>query len=220
MPLRGDLTTGLVALWKFEGNFNDSAGTNHGTPKGDAKIVTDAERGQVLELDGTGDYVEIPNSPSLNITGNQITLTAWVCHDDVTGNPEIIIAKVVNNTTHSSPYFSYGLHILNPSGSPRVWISRTGGASNANNAATLLTSKKWQHLAGVYDGATLRLFVDGKQVASSNVTGNLIGYDTVLRLGINGGLTEPMDGKMDDVLSLQPSPERGGDRGRHAAHRG
>ena len=196
----GDLRTGLVANWQFEGNFNDSAGTNHGAPKGDAKIVTDAERGRVLELDGTGDYVEVPNSPSLNITGDQITLAAWVYHDDVTGNPEIIIAKVFNNTTHSSPYFSYGMHMLNPSGSPRVWISRTGGAPIARTPPPAAASPRngitWP---GVYNGAELRLFLDGKQVASSNVTGNIIGYDTVLRLGINGGLTEPMDGKMDDV---------------------
>jgi hypothetical protein len=194
----GDLNTGLVALWKFEGNFNDSAGTNHGTPKGDAKIVTDAERGRVVELDGTGDYVEIPNSPSLNITGNQVSLAAWVRFNNIGSTPQIIIAKVYNNTTHSSPYFSYGLHML-ASGQPRVWISRTGGAAYQPGATNMAKAAKWHHVAGVYDGAQLKLYFDGVLAASSNVTGNLIGYDTVLRLGINGGLTEPMAGKMDDV---------------------
>jgi hypothetical protein len=77
-PANGDITAGLVAHWQFEGNFNDSAGTNHAAPQGDAKVVTDTERGQVAELDGTGDYLQIPNSPSLNITGNEITLAAWI----------------------------------------------------------------------------------------------------------------------------------------------
>jgi hypothetical protein len=194
---QGDLQTGLVAHWEFEGDFTDSAGGNDATPKGDAKIVTDAERGQVVEFDGTGDYLEIPNSPSLNITGDQLTLAAWVWHDNVAGDPEIIIAKVYNNTTHQSPYFSYGLHILT-NGQPRIWISRTGGTANAPGT-TNLQSATWYHLAGVYDGTQLRLYLNGKQVAGNNVSGNLIGYDTVLRLGINGGLTEPMDGKLDDV---------------------
>jgi hypothetical protein len=193
----GDLQSGLVAHWEFEGDFTDSVGLNDATPKGDAKIVTDAERGQVVEFDGTGDYLEIANSPSLNITGDQLTLAAWVWHDNVAGDPEIIIAKVYNNTSHQSPYFSYGLHILT-NGQPRIWISRTGGTANAPGT-TNLQSAKWYHLAGVYDGAQLRLYLDGKQVASTNVSGNLLGYDTVLRLGINGGLTEPMDGKLDDV---------------------
>jgi hypothetical protein len=193
----GDLNSGLVALWKFEGNFNDSAGTNHGTPKGDAKIVIDAERGRVLELDGTGDYVEIPNSPSLNITGDKISMAAWVNFNDV-GPIQIVIAKVYNNSTHASPYFSYGLHKL-ASAQPRVWISRTGGAAYQPGATNSMQSRQWHHLAGVYNGAQLQLYLDGKLAASSNVTGNIIGYDTVLRLGINGGLTEPMAGKMDEV---------------------
>jgi hypothetical protein len=194
---QGDLQSGLAAHWEFEGDFTDSVGLNDAVPKGDAKIVADSERGQVVEFDGTGDYLEIANSPSLNITGDKLTLAAWVWHDNVAGDPEIIIAKVYNNATHQSPYFSYGLHILT-NGQPRIWISRTGGAANAPGT-TNLQSAKWYHLAGVYDGAQLRLYLDGKQVASSNVSGNLLGYDTVLRLGINGGLTEPMDGKLDDV---------------------
>ena len=192
-----DLQSGLVAHWEFEGDFTDSAGMNDGTPQGDAKIVTDAERGQVLELDGNGDYVEVPNSPSLNITGNQITLAAWVWHDDVSGSPEIIIAKVFNNTTHSNPYFSYGLHILT-NGQPRVWL-RLAGNTYAPGT-TNLQSMKWHHLAGVYDGAQLLLYLDGVLVATNaSASGNITGYDNPLRLGINGGLTEPMDGKMDDV---------------------
>jgi hypothetical protein len=194
---RGDLATGLVAHWQFEGSFNDSAGTNHGAANGDAKIVVDAERGQVLELDGTGDYVEVPNSPSLNLTGDKVSMAVWVNFTDV-APIQIVIAKVFNNTTHASPYFSYGLHKL-ANAQPRVWISRTGGAAYQPGATNSMKAQTWHHLAGVYNGAQLRLYLDGKLAASSNVTGNLIGYDTVLRLGINGGLTEPMAGKMDDV---------------------
>jgi hypothetical protein len=194
----GDVNSGLVAWWRFEGNFNDSAGTNHGTPKGDAKIVTDAGRGRVVELDGNGDYVEIPNSPSLNITGDKISMAAWVRFNAIGSTPQIIIAKVYNNATHASPYFSYGLHML-ANGQPRVWISRTGGAAYQPGATNMFKAGMWHHIAGVYDGAQLKLYFDGVLAASSNVTGNLIGYDTVLRLGINGGLTEPMAGRMDDV---------------------
>ena len=192
----GDLNAGLVAHWDFEGNFNDSAGTNHATVIGDAKVVTDAQRGQVLELDGNGDYLEVPSSPSLNITGDKITLAAWVWHDDVSGDPEIIIAKVFDNTNHSNPYFSYGLHILT-NGQPRCWL-RLAGNVYAPGTPTM-QSGRWYHLAGVYDGKNLTLYVDGVVVQTQAATGNITGYDNVLRLGTNGGLTEQMDGKMDDV---------------------
>jgi hypothetical protein len=188
---------GLAAWWTFDGDFKDAAQTNHGTPKGDAKIVTDTARGQVLALDGTGDYVEVPNSPSLNITGNQLSLSAWVNLNSV-ATVQIILAKVASDTTHVSPYFSYSLHAL-ANGQPRFWIARTGGTSNRAGTAGMFTVGTWHHVAGVYDGAQLKLYFDGALVGTANAAGNLNGYDTVLRIGTNGALTEQLDGRLDDV---------------------
>jgi hypothetical protein len=43
------------------------------------------------------------------------------------------------------------------------------------------------------------LYIDGEVADTRSKTGNVTGYDTVLRLGTNGGLTEQMDGRLDDV---------------------
>ncbi|MHC4679754.1 MAG: LamG-like jellyroll fold domain-containing protein [Planctomycetota bacterium] len=194
----GDLSTGLVAHWAFEGNFNDSAGANHAAPHGDARIVTDIEHGRVAEFDGTGDYLQIPNSPSLNITGDQITLASWVYFDDVSGPPEIVIAKAFRDGQHTSPYFSYGLHMLS-NGTPRFWLSLSVGSRNAPGSPNF-ESGRWYHMAGVYDGSQMILYVDGEVSATNtNASGNLNGYDTPLFLGINGGRGEPMGGRIDDV---------------------
>ena len=45
----------------------------------------------------------------------------------------------------------------------------------------------------------MTLYIDGEVAATRSKTGNITGYDTVLRLGTNGGLTEQMDGRLDDV---------------------
>lgn len=66
--------TGLVTWYKFDGDFKDSAGTYNGTAKGDAKIVTDPARGQVVSLDGTGDAVAVP----LLGSGTALTISMWV----------------------------------------------------------------------------------------------------------------------------------------------
>jgi hypothetical protein len=188
---------GLAAWWQFEGDFQDSAGTNHGTAKGDAKIVADAPRGQVLTVDGTGDYVEVPHSPSLHLTGNTVSMAAWANVTNVTA-VQMIVCKVFSNTTHVSPYFSYGLHML-ANGQPRAWISRTGGAAYQAGATGMFKAGTWHHVAGVYDGVQLKLYFDGVLAGASNVTGNLVGYETVLRMGANGALTEMLSGKLDDV---------------------
>ncbi|MEJ2704952.1 MAG: LamG domain-containing protein, partial [Sedimentisphaerales bacterium] len=187
----------LVAYWDFEGGFDDAWGTNDATPHGDVAIVVDADRARVAELDGAGDYLEIPNSPALNITGSELTIAAWVYFDDVAGAPEIVIAKVFRESEHTSPYFSYGLHILS-NGTPRFWLVTDGAAGNAPGT-TNLGSGQWYHMAGVYDGSQMILYVDGEVAATTSKSGNITGYDTVLRLGINGGFTEPMAGRLDDV---------------------
>ena len=187
----------MVAYWNFEGDFRDAIGGNDATPIGDTAVFLDPDRGRVAELDGTGDYIEVPNSASLNIAGNEITIAAWVYFDDVAGPPEIVIAKPYVVGQHSSPYFSYGLHILS-NGTPRFWLVTNGAAGNAPGS-TNLQSATWYHMAGVYDGYQMILYIDGEVAATTNKAGSITGYDTVLRLGTNGGLTEQMDGRLDDV---------------------
>lgn len=73
--------TGMVARLAFDDNTaNDSSGYgNHGTLVNGASVITDAQRGKVLSLDGTDDYVDLGNGASLNLSdNNQVTITAWV----------------------------------------------------------------------------------------------------------------------------------------------
>jgi len=187
----------LVAYWDFEGDFSDAIGGNDATPQGDTAIIPDPERGLVAEFDGNGDYLEIPNSPSLNITGEKITLTSWVYFDDVSGGPEIILAKIFQDGQHVAPYFAYNLCILS-NGTPRLMLVMSGREYRLPGSPNF-ESGRWYHMAGTYDGSEMILYVDGEVSATMDASGNIDGYDTPLLLGINGGRTEPMDGRIDDV---------------------
>lgn len=73
--------TGMVARLTFDDSTaNDSSGYgNNGTLVNGASIVTDAQRGKVLLLDGVNDYVDLGNGTSLNLSdNNQATITAWM----------------------------------------------------------------------------------------------------------------------------------------------
>jgi hypothetical protein len=187
----------LVAYWDFEGGFADAWGSNDATPHGETDIVLDPERGRVAEFDGAADYLHIPNSPSLNITGDQITLASWVYFDDVSGGPEIVLAKIFQDGQHSAPYFAYNLCILS-NGTPRLMLV-TSGSERRLPGSPNFESGRWYHMAGTYDGSQMVLYVDGEVSATMNASGNINGYDTPLLLGINGGRGEPMDGRIDDV---------------------
>jgi hypothetical protein len=67
-------TANLLAHYAFEGDFSDSAGNNDGTALGDATIVNDPVRGQVLSLDGDDDAMSVPLLPD----SNDVTISMWV----------------------------------------------------------------------------------------------------------------------------------------------
>jgi hypothetical protein len=69
--------TGLVNWWPGDGNANDIAGVNNGTPKGDATAANPGAVGQALIFDGTNDNVQLPDAPSQRPTN--LTIEACAC---------------------------------------------------------------------------------------------------------------------------------------------
>lgn len=78
MSLRG--SPGPVALWRGEGNANDSAGTNHGVLVNGTSFapgIAAGEGGQAFSFDGSNDEVQFANSPDFNLT-NAVTVAGWL----------------------------------------------------------------------------------------------------------------------------------------------
>jgi len=78
--------------------------------------------------------------------------------------------------------------------------SGTGGSVHVTSA-TYFTVGVWAHVVGVYDGAYVRMYIDGVEVGTASaLTGNLTSttHDlTIARLGI--GNYYYYDGLMDEV---------------------
>ena len=72
-------SNGLVGYWPFSGNANDaSSNGNNGTVNG-ASLTTDrnGNANSAYSYDGVNDYIQVPHSSSISITGD-ITMSAWV----------------------------------------------------------------------------------------------------------------------------------------------
>jgi hypothetical protein len=67
------------------------------------------------------------------------------------------------------------------------------------NGPTALTSRRWTHLAATYDGTTLRIYVNGAQVASTPRTGTLATSSNPLNIGGDTIYAQYFDGRIDDV---------------------
>ena len=72
--------SGAVGWWPGNGNANDLVAGNNGTLVGDTSFAA-ARVGQGFKLDGSGDYVEIPDSAALKPA--RVSVETWVRFDSL-----------------------------------------------------------------------------------------------------------------------------------------
>jgi len=144
---------------EFEGNANDEQGINNGQLTNGALIVNDASRGNVLSLVGTNDFVNVPDSSSLDIT-NEISLGVWVNLNSFTSSGKIIVKPATGGT---DPWELYTLDTLS-NGTVRFILSNgslsSQGGWQSVASTSPLTLSEWHHIVGTYDGTTMRLYLD------------------------------------------------------------
>jgi hypothetical protein len=139
---------------------------------------------RALRFDGGAGYVEVAStldSAVLPVKG--MTVEAWVRPESLPVYGGFIGAFEDNNGTQKGwvlgsvlNHISFGL--------------ATVGASDGNGLMTYLqdpaiaVTGRWYHAAAVYDGAQMRLYVNGIQAASSSVQSGDILYDPASRFTI------------------------------------
>lgn len=143
-----------------------SGNNNDGTLKGPKWV--DGKFGKALQFQNS--YVEVPDSDSLNMT-KAVTVMAWAY--PTASQPDY--AKVVEKdfSRPNAPYISYGIS-FNFAGSGLFSFEvATQGTIGGPQSKTKYEKNKWYHLAGVYDGKTIKLYVDGVLEGSTDKTGDI-----------------------------------------------
>jgi len=188
---------GLVGFWKFdEGSATttaDSSGNNlHGTIAGNPAWI-DGPAGYALQFDGDGDYVDLGNDSSFNMTA-QITVAAWIKVDAFDCEWQAIITKgdgswrlQRNGTTGSLEFACTGAFV------PGALVGSLFGSVSVNDG-------KWHHIAGTYDGSMICLYVDGEHDIASDAAGSIEVNDYNLFIGANAEKPDRnFKGSIDDV---------------------
>lgn len=150
--------------------------------------------GNALPLKGyIGEYLTIPNNPSIN--PNTFTISLWAKHDAFFA----LDSSIISHTNLVNPAgWSIGVKI-----SPKLQIQfavvNTQGKSFITS--TPITKGKFEHVVGTFDGMTVKLFLNGVLVNSSNFFGKYQPDPGVpLNVGIDSfDLANAWKGSVDDI---------------------
>jgi glucose/arabinose dehydrogenase/PKD repeat protein len=191
----GPPVTSLKAAYSFDGvtgtSVADVSGNgNTGTISGPTTI-TGGKYGGALSFDGVNDWVTVADSNSLDLTTG-MTLMAWVNPAALTGRWRTVLFK--EGGPGSMDYSLYAADdAVKPVG--QVYI---GGEQNALGAAALPLNA-WSHLAVTYDGAVLRLYVNGASAGTKSIAGQITPTTGALRIGGNNIWAEWFQGAIDEI---------------------
>ena len=195
------LEANLMAYYPFSGSARDESGwENHGFTQ-EAALVPDRFGNAIgaFHFDGIDDMIEAHSSKSLEIMG-PITLAAWI-YPEERKTQEIVVkgsrVRIETGTGDIDGFFPYGL-ALSATGDVIFSLSPNFQATQARKHGYPINH--WFHVAGTYDGETMRLYVDGEFVAAESVTGTLFVEDAPLLIGTRLRLpSSTFRGSIDDV---------------------
>ena len=174
-------------------NFDEGSGTVvHDTSgngiNGTALYTTwtTGKYGEALTFNGTTSNVWINDAPILHLT-NGMTLEAWVYPTSTTARYRDVIYKGDDN---------YYLEAT----SPQAGAPLAGGTFTSDLVGTsALPVNTWSYLAATYDRSTLRLYVNGVQVASKSATAAMAVSSNPLQIGGNMIYGSYYNGVIDEV---------------------
>src|SRR5206468_7606123 len=153
-----------------------------------ATWTTAGKFGNALAFNGTSARVTVPDAASLRLSTG-MTLEAWVFPTAAPTNWRSVVDKTVDGY--------YLMASTDQGNRPSVGGTWTGGNQNIA-APTVLAINTWTHLAATFDGATVRLFVNGVQAASQAQTTPLAATTGTLQIGADS-YGEFFAGRIDEV---------------------
>jgi hypothetical protein len=189
-------TEGLLAHYALDGNATDSSGNgNDGIIMGDPNFV-DGVAGQAIDPDGDGDYIDCGSNPLFGMQEtNEMTVATWVTIRSVAHQWAVIVAKGEYSwrvgIAKQDPIFHFGI----------AW----GLLSDTTffDGITAVGFDEWHHVAAVFDGANMMIYLDG-ELDNSVPTTEKIGTranETNVFIGENPAAAgRYWDGLIDEVL--------------------
>jgi hypothetical protein len=186
---------GLVGWWSFDEPAGSPVAFDISGHRLGGELLDGVERvpgivGSAIECQGG--VVVVPDDPRLSVR-DAFTIDCWV-RTDLAGQHN---RWIVNRVQGGGVDTGYRLGVLN--GRPCFEVPQTAWSHHLASPEPLPLGR-WVHLAGTFDGRTMRLFVDGNEVAALDRPGPVhpSHFDLVIG-GFGAGSRANFAGLVDEV---------------------
>lgn len=195
----GSLTEGLIAYYPFDDSSTSSTAVD-ATPAGNDGTINGAVyngSGKIgsdsLSFDGTDDFVGLPN---LELSSSSdFTICCWVQHNQ--------LPSTQGDSQFCSRFDGTDdiLQLKSDDANDNyvIDLGHAGGTSLATNGGSVTTN--YQHIAGLFEssGPTVRLYVDGVEVATNTGSVSDFATNNGPHIGARSDGTQYHAGTIDDV---------------------
>jgi len=187
---------GPVGYWKLDEAQGTTANDSSGYGLTSSSFLgspdwTTGKYGSALNFQNSGDYLSIADNSLLK--PSNITVEAWVYPTTNFVNWTAIATK----TTNGSWSDGYGLVKSGTGNIIRFFVNNYNSGSSGDATLALNT---WSHVAGTYDGSTIKLYVNGTLINSASYSTPLTNSTQPLLIGRGAGSNGyRWIGKIDDI---------------------
>jgi regulation of enolase protein 1 (concanavalin A-like superfamily) len=188
----------LVAYYPLNGDSRDMSGTG---PAADGTLVNNpafeaGKFGQSIKLVNTNNqYVNCGQPDKLQITA-KITMMCWCKVNSWAGGTWAFMLGRGDDSWRLG-------RATNANGAQAAVNSAAGTTAAAANGATNINDGQWHHVAGVFDGTQVILYIDGKQDATASYAGPISASTQPFCIGANTTYPAALrcwDGWIDEVI--------------------
>ncbi len=165
----------LVGYWNFNDNTADQSGnglngTVVGSPTYDTSVPTAIGSGKSIHFDGTNDWVNLGDPPSLDFGTEGFTFGGWIKTTQPLITGDVGKGTLFSNGGDRAGGIRYTL-TYNETTAGYVTLVMDDNVTKyvVENRPTLVNDGQWHHVVGVRDGTQQRIYIDG-QPEGTNAT--------------------------------------------------
>lgn len=158
-------------------------------------LALSAQSNQYLHFDGTNDFVEVPNAASYVSGATAVSMTGWFYTDALVYGQGMIGIRGGGDDDGEMYVIQLNDGVL------ECRFISTGGFHEVVGPAGSAEAGVWQHLAWVYTGTDIELYIDGELIGSNAANGVIESTNRPLGIGksIQSGFNFVFGGRVDEV---------------------